>query len=138
MLLKHLQKKIRCYCDLAYPKKLYVECSQSIDGPFFNHACHYNADAQVRQGKAVAIVECVMIHGNDVTLHYVNLDSRMAAYDVTLGPLYVGADYRMLEVLRNFPDDDPWRRLDAKKREILKAAGVSDFLVKLYGVNILL
>lgn len=123
MLTKYLKKKVRDYCDKAYPVKLDVVQDDRFR-PLFNHACHYNADAQVRQGDAIAIVECLIIDKESATLHYVCLRNDLKAFDATLGPLWAGAEYRLIEVLRSMPKDDPYERLIAMKRKIAKDAGV--------------
>jgi len=137
VILKKLRQKVRDYCENSYPKELEVYSNNSI-APAYNNSCHYNADACVRQGHAVAIVECVMIHDGRACLHYISLDSGLKCFDSTLGPLYSGADYRMIEVLRDFPNSDPGERLNSKKREICLKAGVPKWLLSVYSTDDLL
>lgn len=136
MLTKYLKKKVRDYCDKAYPAKLDMVADDRFR-PLFNNACHYNADALVRQGDAVAIIECVIVQAGSVTLHYVNLRSDLRAFDATLGPFWQNDEYRLIEVLRSMPGD-PNDRLCEVKRKILKAAGVPAAAVKLIGLHELL
>lgn len=137
MLLNRLRLKVRNYCAEQYLNKLDVVV-QKQHLPPFNNACHYNADALVRQGHAVAIIECVIINSEDATLHYVNLRGDLKAFDATLGALWAGADYRLIECFSAFPEDDPSARLTAMKRKIARAAGVPGLLMKMYGVHALL
>ncbi|MNJ10715.1 hypothetical protein D3C77_48770 [compost metagenome] len=137
MLTKYLKKKVRDYCDKAYPAKLVMVADDRFR-PLFNNACHYNADALVRQGDAVAIIECLMIFEGNATLHYVSLRSDLKAFDATLGPLWAGEDYRLIEVLRSMPSDDPYERLRSMKKKIAKAAGVPAAILALLDDNALL
>ena len=121
MLEKYLRKKIRDYCDKTYPVKLTVVQSDE-HRPLFNNRCQWNADALVRQGKAIAIVECVMVYEKQATLHYINLAADLTMFDATLGPAYTGGDYRLIHVLRDFPSDDPDDRLREMKHKIAQAA----------------
>lgn len=134
MLLNRLRLKVRNYCAAEYEKKLEVAVENQHLPPF-NNACHYNADALVRQGHAVAVVECVMISSDHVTLHYANLRSDLKVFDATLGALWAGADYRLIECFSTFPADEPYERLVTMKRKIARAAGVPGLLIKMYGVH---
>lgn len=121
MLNRKARKMVRDYCDRTYPRKLEVVCRDQFR-PLMNHRCHYNADAAVRQGDAVAIVECVMLDSREATLHYVSLLPDMTVFDGTLGPLYAGADYRLIQVIREFPDHNPDAQLTNAKRKLAKEA----------------
>lgn len=124
MLEKYLRKRIRDYCDTAYPTRLNIVRNDE-HRPLLNNRCQHNAGALVQQGKAVAIVECVMISNDEATLHYVNLAPDMTCFDATLGPAWVGGDYRLIEVLREFPGNDPDARLSLMKDKLAHLAGVS-------------
>lgn len=133
MITAYLKKKVRDYCDKKYPKKLDVIADERFR-PLFNHACHYNADAAVRQGDAIAVVECLIISDDHATLHYVSLRSDLKVFDGTLGPLWAGADYRLIEVFRDIPGD-PSDRLVAVKRRLAKEAGLPSALLALYDAH---
>lgn len=114
-------KRVRDWCDRAYPKKLDLQADHPFR-PLYNNRCHMNAAATVRQGDAVAIVECVILSDESATVHYVNLGADLRVFDGTLGPLYAGADYRLIKVWRDFPTHDPGDQLTLRKREIVQAA----------------
>lgn len=137
MLEKRLKKKIRDYCDAAYPVKLDVRQEDRFR-PLFNNRCHWNADAMVRQGDAVAVVECLILDADEATLHYVSLGKDLRAFDATLGPIYVGSDYRLIEAFRGFGDTRPDARLLATKRRLALAAGIPAWLLKVYAPDTLL
>lgn len=137
MLKDKMKRRIRDYCDKQYPAKL--DIVQNDDHrPLFNNRCQWNADALVRQGKAVAIVECVVLWDDSATLHYVCLGPDMKVFDATLGPIYTGSDYRLISVIRDFPNNDPDEKLRNMKEQIAKAAGVPAPLRKWYGSGNLL
>lgn len=115
------RKSVRDYCDRTYPTKLTLRADHPFR-PLFNHRCQLNADGAVRQGDAIAIVECVIIDDDRATLHYVNLGADMQVFDCTLGPLYAGADYRLVRLWREFPRNEPDAQLIARKAEIVRAA----------------
>ena len=131
VILEKLRRKVSKYCDGKYPTKLDVRAYENAR-PLYNNNCHLNADACVRRGEAVASVECLVVTEGWAVLHYVSLASDMTCFDVTLGPLYLGSDYRLIEVIRDFPDNDPSERLESKKREICLAAGVPSWMLKIY------
>lgn len=125
-----LRRRLAAYCAATYPTKLDMVAKQ-VARPLFNHRCHWNADALVRSGEAVAIVECLLIDSSSASVHYVALQSDMRCFDPTLGAIYAGGDYRLLEVLRGFDNNDPDARLRATKDRLARA-GLPWPLYKLY------
>jgi len=67
--------------------------------PLINGGCHHNAVHAVKKGDAVAVVECLIIKKNDITAHYINMDSDGDFIDFTLGWGWAGSDYRFIRFL---------------------------------------
>lgn len=137
MLKDKMKRRIRDYCDKQYPVKLDI-VQNDEHRPLFNNRCQWNADALVRQGKAVAIVECVVLWEDSATLHYVCLGADMRVFDPTLGPIYTGSDYRLISVIWDFPSNDPDARLTQVKKDITRAARVPAWLYAWHGLCSLL
>jgi len=93
----HIKKKVRDAADKAFPQKMEMSW---VDGAgMYNHACHLNAVNAVRDGRACAVVECVVLDDAYATAHYINLDSRGKYIDLTLGYFWAGADYRFVRLV---------------------------------------
>ena len=68
--------------------------------PMMNNSCHYNAVNQVKQRKAVAVVEVVtIVEGGSLVAHYINIDSNGDYYDITLGWSWSGCDYHLVRII---------------------------------------
>ncbi len=102
MLRNRLRKAVRDWCDKEYTKKLEIHHDKRFR-PLINHKCHMNAVSTVSQGDAVAIAEVVLIHDEDCTLHYINLDDQGRYFDATLGYEYLNSDYRLIRIFRELP-----------------------------------
>ena len=68
--------------------------------PLINHKCQYNSVNQVKLGKAVAVVEVVILGGDgSPTAHYININEQGEYYDITLGWSWGGCDYRLVRII---------------------------------------
>lgn len=135
MIKGRLEKKIRDYCDKKYSRKIEIYHDPSVQ-PLINNRCQMNAIARVQNGQAVAVVECLIIHKNSATLHYINIDDQGRYVDVTLGWEYSGADYRLIRIMRDFNGGWSSDHLDREKLRIAKEA--IGMLHKLYDTDRLL
>ena len=108
----------------TYPKKIDVTASKKGIS-LMNNRCHYNAVNAVKTGLAVAVVECVMIGGDDCTAHYINLLENGEYVDFTLGWAWSGGDYRLVRYVH----EDDYDSID-KKLGALKANLASGFICK--------
>lgn len=122
MLKKTLKQKVRDWCDKEYPKKLDIFHDKRFQ-PLVNNRCQMNAVALVASGESVAIVECVMIHDNSCTLHYINLDNQGRYFDATLGYEYINSDYRLVRIYRELPEFSCDHLFKEKRRICLEALG---------------
>ncbi len=66
------------------------------DMALMNNRCQHNAVNAVKTGRAVAVIECVMINEKDCTAHYINLLECGTIVDLTLGWAWSGGDYRLV------------------------------------------
>jgi hypothetical protein len=101
-IIKSMRKKIANKCDSEFPKK--VDISGSIDIiPLMNNRCQYNAVHAVKAGKAVAVIECVMVESDRVISHYISQLGDGRYVDFTLGWSWSGSDYRFIRIV---PDSE--------------------------------
>lgn len=121
MLKKKLQAKVLAYCLASYPRKIDVSASHTMP-PRHNNRCQLNSQAAVLQGDGILAVECVVLDENRAFLHYINLSADGEYFDCTLGPAWAGSDYRLVKLLREFPNNDADGRLLATKAAICRAA----------------
>ena len=122
MLKKYLRKKVRDWCDKAYPSKLEMHHNKQLR-PLINNRCQMNATACVANGDAVAVVECVVIDDDTCSLHYINLDDQGRYFDATLGYEYLRSDYRMIRIYPNLPVFSGDHLTDEKRRICKDALG---------------
>ena len=93
--IKSIKTKVRNFASNEFKTKLDISvCDKST--PMINSACHYNAVHNVKNGKSVVVIECVVINDDDCTAHYINLNSDGAIVDYTLGWCWSGCDYRLV------------------------------------------
>lgn len=130
---KQAEKVVRDYCDETYTKKIDVAVDLSVRPPM-DGRCHHNAAWAVRSGKAVAVVECIMIYDNNCIAHYINLLENGDYVDYTLGFEYQNSDYRLVRILRDVPDV-AWDALKEMKDSIVKASSVGAMAIALYHKN---
>tara|TARA_R110000782_G_scaffold71597_1_gene143582 strand:- start:1410 stop:1829 length:420 start_codon:yes stop_codon:yes gene_type:complete len=77
-----------------------IEVINVPDGmPLMNARCHFNSINQVKLGKAVAVVEAILVGDKKATAHYINMDSNGEYYDITLGWSWAGSDYRLIRII---------------------------------------
>lgn len=122
MLKKTLKQKVRDWCDKAYPKKIEMFHDKRFR-PLVNNRCQMNATALVSSRESVAIVECVMIHSDSCTLHYINLDEQGRYFDATLGNEYLNSDYRLVRIYRELPEFSCDHLFNEKRRICKEALG---------------
>lgn len=129
--LKQAKMKIRSYCDKKFKNKISVSVDESVQ-PLINGRCHHNAKWAVRSGKAVAVVECVMINSNGTcTAHFINMLEDGRYVDYTLGYEWAGCDYRLSRIItKDFPPAE--RMLSDFKRMIVNESGLSWLARKLH------
>lgn len=129
--LKKAKLKIRNYCDKKFKNKISVSVDESVQ-PLINGRCHHNATWAVRSGKAVAVVECVMINSNGTcTAHFINMLEDGRYVDYTLGYEWAGCDYRLSRIItKDFPLAE--RMLSDFKSRIVSESGLSWFARKLH------
>lgn len=114
----HIKKKVRDAADKAYPQK--IEMSWVEGAGMYNHSCHLNAVNAVRDGRACAVVECIVIDDSYATAHYINLDARGKYIDLTLGYFWAGADYRFVRLVPMTEWDSISDKLQALKDNMCK------------------
>lgn len=122
MFKKMLKKKVRDWCDKAYPNKIEMHHNKMFR-PLVNARCQMNSTALVSQGDAVAVVECIMVDDEECTLHYINLDDQGRYFDATLGNEYLECDYRMVKIFRELPGFSGGHLCDEKRRICKEALG---------------
>lgn len=129
--LKQAKLKIRSYCDKKFKNKISVSVDESVQ-PLINGRCHHNATWAVRSGKAVAVVECVMINDNGTcTAHFINMLEDGRYIDYTLGYEWAGCDYRLSRVItKDFPQAE--KMLSDFKGRIVSESGLSWLARKLH------
>jgi hypothetical protein len=81
--------------DNKYPTALNITAPDKDMVPM-NNRCQYNAVNAVKTGRAVAVIECVMISEDSCTAHYINLLEDGSIVDLTLGWAWSGGDYRLV------------------------------------------
>ncbi len=94
------EKIVKNAIDWAKTLKKIEVITNPSDTILFNSACHLNSVNQVKQGKAVAVAEVILIDNNPhPVVHYINLNSQGEYYDITLGWHWSSCDYRLVRII---------------------------------------
>ena len=101
LIINRLKKQIAARASAKYEKNLDV--SVDTEMPMLNNKCQFNSINAVKHKNAAAVIECVVIGGDDCTAHYINLMSDGRIIDYTLGWAWSGGDYRFI---RYVPDSE--------------------------------
>lgn len=98
MIKEWLRKKARDNAEKTFTNKIKVT-SPTSQMALMNHACHLNAVNAVRTGKAVCVVEVVVISDDSCVAHYINMLDDGSFVDFTLGWPWTGAEYRLIRYM---------------------------------------
>ncbi len=126
-----IRERVRDAADKAFSQK--IEMSWVEGAAMYNHACHLNAVNAVRDGRACAVVECVLLDDACATAHYINIDSRGKYIDLTLGYFWAGADYRFVRLVPMTEWDSISDKLNELKAKLCKP--VKSAMWSWYSIN---
>lgn len=119
MIKEWLKKKARDDAEKTFTNKIKIT-SPINQMALMNHACHFNAVNAVRTGKAVCVVEVVVINDDSCTAHYINMLDDGSFVDFTLGWSWSGADYRLIRYVHESLYGEISDELSALKERLCK------------------
>lgn len=124
-----LEKKLAKYVKKTYPKLLKVSTNDEM--ALFNCRSHLNAIEAYNLGKAVGIIECVvMVNEGDPMAHFINIRKDGSYVDYSLGRAALALPYHFVRTVDPSEFSDPVKMLKTAKSRIVDAV-VPKFLTKL-------
>lgn len=112
LLAKHVKK--------TYPKLLTITPNNEM--ALYNYRCHLNAVEACNLGKAVGIIECVvMASDNDPITHFINIKEDGTYVDYSLGRLESKLPYHFVRTVDPSEFNNPTKMIKQAKLRIVDA-----------------